>query len=65
MEKVFYVSKLEGSVEFWLNNYETGMEWVPAGTDEDWRYETSDDWNAEEMAGIHGGSVEYYERVAR
>lgn len=63
MEKVFYVSKMVGSVEFHLNNYETGMEFVSAGTHEGWRYETDDEWNAEEMAGIHGGTVEYYERA--
>lgn len=68
MEKVFYVSKLVGATEFVLNNYETCMEWVPYGTDEDWRYETTDRDEAQQLCDRHAewdGSVEYYERVAR
>ena len=66
MEKVFYISKLVGTVEFVLCDYQTGEEWVNATHDDasnGWRFETTDEASAHEMAHIHGGSVESFERA--
>lgn len=63
MTKVFYVSKLIGSVEFVLCDYQTGAEWVPAGQDDDWRFTSTDEDEANEAAATHGGSVEWFQRA--
>lgn len=65
MEKVFYVSKLVHGNEYVICDYSTGWEWEHFDLLDDFGFKTTDEDEAQAVANEYGGSVEYYERVAR
>ena len=65
MEKVFYVSKLENGNEYVICDYSTGWEWEHVDLLEAYGFQTTDFDEAQSAANEYGGTVEYFERLAR
>ena len=64
MKTIYYVSKLENNREWVLGQFDGAIEWTAAdGVMAEWRIESDDRDEMEELAAVHGGSVESFERA--